>query len=189
MNHPHPAIEEGQVPQAVEAAFQHVLDTYASETNKLIAVWQRFTDEDLGYRPHAKSSTVAEILKHELLSSRRFFGEFLGGPERAAEAVLPSEMSIQACCERMRRLARKRLEFLASRSEDWWLSEARFFDVNRQRIWIFWRRVLHTAHHRTQLTMYLRMSDRDVPAVYGPTADETWSGADPTQTSEAAGRG
>lgn len=63
-----------------------------------------------------------------------------------------------------------------------------FFDVERQRIWIFWRRVLHTAHHRTQLTVFLRMLDRNVPPTYGPTADVTWSGADPTNSVAAAGR-
>jgi uncharacterized damage-inducible protein DinB len=36
------------------------------------------------------------------------------------------------------------------------------------------RRVLlnHMIHHRGQLTVYLRMNDVPLPAVYGPTADE-----------------
>lgn len=49
--------------------------------------------------------------------------------------------------------------------------------------------VLDTAHHRTQLTIYLRLLDKVVPATYGPTADVTWIGADPTNTVEAADRG
>lgn len=57
-----------------------------------------------------------------------------------------------------------------------------------ERVWIFWRRVLHTAHHRTQLTVYLRLLGRPVPATYGPTADVTWTGADPTVGVDAAGR-
>lgn len=64
-----------------------------------------------------------------------------------------------------------------------------FFDVERNRIWVFWRRVLHSAHHRTQLTVSLRLLDRPVPPTYGPTADVTWSGADPTRTVDAARRG
>jgi uncharacterized damage-inducible protein DinB len=71
---------------------------------------------------------------------------------------------------------------MAVRSEADWLTEAAFFGVQRQRIWIFWRRVLHSAHHRTQLTVYLRLLDRAVPSTYGPTADVTWEGADPTLT-------
>lgn len=30
----------------------------------------------------------------------------------------------------------------------------------------------HLAHHRGQLTVYLRMADSTVPALYGPSADE-----------------
>ena len=30
----------------------------------------------------------------------------------------------------------------------------------------------HLAHHRGQLTVYLRLLDVPVPAIYGPTADE-----------------
>jgi uncharacterized damage-inducible protein DinB len=55
-------------------------------------------------------------------------------------------------------------------------------------MWVFWRRILHSAHHRTQLTVYLRLLGRSVPSIYGPTADITWTGADPTQTVDAASR-
>ena len=30
----------------------------------------------------------------------------------------------------------------------------------------------HLAHHRGQLTVYLRLNDRMVPSIYGPTADD-----------------
>jgi uncharacterized damage-inducible protein DinB len=30
----------------------------------------------------------------------------------------------------------------------------------------------HLAHHRGQLTVYLRLNDAAVPAIYGPSADE-----------------
>ena len=30
----------------------------------------------------------------------------------------------------------------------------------------------HMAHHRGQLTVYLRLNERKVPAIYGPSADE-----------------
>lgn len=32
----------------------------------------------------------------------------------------------------------------------------------------------HLAHHRGQLTVYLRLNDRPIPSIYGPTADEGW---------------
>jgi uncharacterized damage-inducible protein DinB len=30
----------------------------------------------------------------------------------------------------------------------------------------------HMAHHRGQLTVYLRLNEARVPALYGPSADE-----------------
>jgi uncharacterized damage-inducible protein DinB len=30
----------------------------------------------------------------------------------------------------------------------------------------------HMIHHRGQLTVYLRMNDVPLPAIYGPSADE-----------------
>ena len=170
MNYSFTAIDDSTIPQAGDAVFQHVLDIYVSETNKVISTWRAFSDDDLPFRPHPKSSTVAEIFKHELLSGRRFFAEFLGAAEPEGRAVLPPEMTVDACCHRMAALARRRLDFLASRTMDWWLAEVPFFDVNRQRIWILWRRVLHTAHHRSQLTVYLRLLEKPVPPTYGPTA-------------------
>jgi len=32
--------------------------------------------------------------------------------------------------------------------------------------------LMHLAHHRGQLTVYLRLNDAKVPSVYGPTADD-----------------
>ncbi len=32
----------------------------------------------------------------------------------------------------------------------------------------------HLAHHRGQLTVYLRLLDVPIPQIYGPTADEQW---------------
>lgn len=181
------AIQDGDVPSALSAAFQHAVETYASETNKVATVWSAFGDLDLGWKPHPKSSSVGDILKHQLLSERRFFGEFLGTAEPPPAQVLPEPWSVAGASARLIQLARRRLPFLAVQDEAWWLERVRFFDVDRERAWIFWRRILHTAHHRTQLTVYLRLLEREVPSTYGPTADVTWDGADPTTTVEAAG--
>jgi uncharacterized damage-inducible protein DinB len=182
------AIAPDAVPRASDPAYQHLLDIYASEINKVASVWRALDDGVLGYRPHAKSTTVGDIFKHELLSGRRFFGEFLGLPEPDASAVVPSPITVDACIARLAELARERLPRLAVQPRAWWDERVTFFDVERARVWVFWRRVLHTAHHRTQLTVYLRLLDRPVPSIYGPTADVTWSGADPTVTVDAARR-
>lgn len=183
------AVSAGEAPAAAFPFGQHLLDTYASETNKVWAVWGRFADADLNVAPHARSTSVAGVFRHQLLSERRFFGEFLGLAEPPAAEVPPAVETVRAYRERFAALARPRLAALAVRPEAWWLEEVPFFDVRRTRVWVFWRRVLHTAHHRTQLTVYLRLLDRPVPSTYGPTADESWSGADPTTSVAAASRG
>jgi uncharacterized damage-inducible protein DinB len=188
MHYEFSAISDAQVPRARDPIFQHILDTYASETNKVISVWSVFADGDLSFKPHEKSSAVLDIMKHQLLSERRFFAEFLGLAEVEPAAILPPELSVTRLRERMVQLAHPRLAFLAERDSAWWVAVVPFFDAQRERIWIFWRRVLHTAHHRTQLTVYLRLLNKAVPATYGPTADVTWKGADPTLNVEAAGR-
>ena len=189
MQYEYTAIPESDVPRVSYPVFQHLLDTYASETSKVITVWRQFSVEDMGFKPDERSSTVADVMKHQLLSERRFFGGFIGLPdEPVPEALLPQELTPAAFCRRNEELCRPRLARLADCEEAWWLEVVPFFDVQRQRIWIFWRRVLHTAHHRTQLSVYLRLLGKPVPPSYGPTADVTWTGADPTRNVEAAKR-
>jgi uncharacterized damage-inducible protein DinB len=188
LSYAHVGIPDADVPIAVEPLFQHALETYAGETNKTGSVWAEFTDDDLAFRPHPRASTVGEIMTHQLLSERRFFGEFLSAPEPPASEVLPSPFSAYSATARLVALARPRLGYLATQAAPWWTTTVPFFDVARTRAWIYWRRVLHSAHHRTQLTVYLRLMNRAVPATYGPTADVQWKGADPTHTVAAAER-
>src|SRR5690349_888648 len=188
MNYDEVVVSELEVPQASARIFQHLVKTYASEINKLNSVWHEFAEEDLAFKPHPRSTTVREIMEHELLSERRFFAEFLGLPEVPANEVLPQERTPRSFAARMVELSRARLQFLANQDEEWWLAVVPFFDVERERLWIFWRRVLHTAHHRAQLGVYLRLLNKTVPSTYGPTADVRWKGADPTRSVAAASR-
>jgi uncharacterized damage-inducible protein DinB len=189
MQYEYTAIPEAQIPRAANLVFQHLLDTYASETNKVVSLWRQFAKEDMAFKPADKSSTVLEIMKHQLLSERRFFAEFIGlGGEPEAAALLPQDLTSEGFWRRNQELCAPRLERMAGRDQKWWLEVVPFFDVQRERIWVFWRRVLHTTHHRTQLSVYLRLLGKPVPSSYGPTADVTWKGADPTKSIEAAGR-
>ena len=190
MQYPGAAIAPDAVPRARQPLFQHLVDTYASESNKTAATWRQLRDDQLDFRPHSRSSSIRDILAHQILSERRFFGEFIGLPEPPAATLLPpgDKPPVQAYIERFTALAVARLEPLAAADEAFWLGEVPFFDVSRQRIWVFWRRVLHTAHHRAQVGVCLRLMEDQVPPTYGPTADVTWAGADPTRTASAAER-
>jgi len=110
--------------------------------------------------------------------------------EPPVESLLPTgdRPPVQAYVDRVVALARARLPVLARTDVKYWLAEVPFFDVSRQRIWVFWRRVLHTAHHRAQVGICLRLLEARVPPTYGPTADVSWTGADPTNTLDAARR-
>jgi uncharacterized damage-inducible protein DinB len=189
MQYEYTAIPDALVPRAADPVFQHLLDTYASETNKVVSLWRLFSPGEMAFKPADRSSSVLDIMKHQLLSERRFFAEFIGlGGEPEAAALIPPELTPAGFTRRNEELCRPRLERMAGRDQKWWLEVVPFFDVQRQRIWVFWRRVLHTAHHRTQLSVYLRLLGKPVPSSYGPTADVTWKGADPTRSVEAAGR-
>jgi uncharacterized damage-inducible protein DinB len=177
-------IAPAEIPSASNPLLRHALETYASETNKTAAVFLQFEPREFSFRPHRRSATVVEIFRHQLLSERRFFSEFLGSSEPVPADTLPAEATTEPAAEafanRLLDLARPRLAYLAAQTDGWWLETRPFFDVERQRIWIFWRRVLHSAHHRTQLSVYLRLLDKPVISIYGPTADVSWQGADPT---------
>ena len=192
MNYEFVAISDAEVLESVDAAYQHVLMTYASETNKTASVWRAVPDELIDLKPHDKTNSIRTIMVHQLLSERRFFAQFAGLDEPPAEELLPPGEAPQVVqyIDKNVSLARRRLPQLAQATADWWLEERPFFDgLRRQRIWIFWRRVLHTCHHRTQVQTWLRLAGARVPTIYGPSGDVSWSEADPTYSVDAARRG
>lgn len=190
MRYDHVFIPDAAIPRARLPLLQHLVDTYVSEINKTAGVWSEVRDDQLEFRPHARSSSVRQVLAHQLLSERRFFAEFLGFAEPAVETLLPpgEAPTVAAYVERLVAQAMPRLGPLAAGDEAYWLAEVPFFDVRRQRVWVAWRRILHTAHHRAQVGLALRLLEDRVPPTYGPTADVTWTGADPTTTLDAARR-
>jgi len=187
------AIPAAEVPVAADPAYRHVVDTYVSETNKTASMWRAIPDRLLDFRPHEKCNPIRTILVHQLLSERRFFAQFVGTQEPDVEQLLPpgENPSVPAYIEKYVWLAKSRLPQLAAATAEWWLTEMPFFGgLRRQRIWTFWRRVLHTCHHRTQVQAWLRLGGAEfVPAIYGPSTDVKWDEADPTYSLAAADRG
>jgi uncharacterized damage-inducible protein DinB len=186
------AIPDAEVPVAPEPAWQHLLATYASETNKTASMWKAVPDDRLDFRPHERVNTIRTILVHQLLSERRFFAQFVGTDEPPVEELLPAgeKPAVGAYIEKFVWLATRRLPQFAVGTTAWWLEARPFFGgLQRERVWVFWRRVLHTCHHRTQVQSWLRLAGCHVPAIYGPSGDVTWSEADPTYSIDAARRG
>jgi uncharacterized damage-inducible protein DinB len=186
------AIPDEEVPKAADPIFQHLLTTYASETNKTSSVWRAVPEDYLDFKPHETTNTIRTIMVHQILSEWRFFAQFVGTQEPPVEELLPpgEKPPVQAYIDKYVWLVKLRLPQLAAATREWWLTPMSFFGgLQRERIWIFWRRVLHTCHHRTQVQTWLRLAGRHVPAIYGPSGDVKWSEADPTYSIEAAKRG
>ena len=76
------AIPDEDVPQATDPLFQHLVVSYASETNKTASLWRAIPDDLLDFKPHEMVNTIRAILVHQILSERRFFAQFVGTEER-----------------------------------------------------------------------------------------------------------
>jgi hypothetical protein len=161
MNYDFVAIPDDQVPQAADPLFQHVVSTYASETNKTVSMWLAVPEDCLDFKPHDKSNSIRTIMVHQILSERRFFAQFVGTQEPPVEELLPpgDNPPVQAYIDKYVWLAKLRLPQLAAANQEWWLTPKPFFGgLQRERIWTFWRRVLHTCHHRTQVQTLSRIT-------------------------------
>ena len=71
MHYDFTAIPDADVPQAVDPAFQHVVQTYASEANKTVGVWRAVPDNILDFKPHEKTNPIRTILVYSINSVTR----------------------------------------------------------------------------------------------------------------------
>lgn len=85
--------------------------------------------------------------------------------------ALPAQETRAAFLEHYADCSAERLALLAPQPDEWYCEETAFFDVSRSRAWVLTRRLTHSAHHRGQLTAYLRMWGEALYSTYGPTAD------------------
>jgi uncharacterized damage-inducible protein DinB len=146
-----------------------LLETYDTERLKTLSVWSCFSAQDLTFRPAPRARTPLEHMVHQCVSEDTWMRTMLEVP--AALPTLPPSEDRLSFLRHYAEASEARREFLAKKDSDWWAAEAEFFDVKRSRAWIFLRRLTHSAHHRGQLTVYLRLLGHPVYSTYGPTAD------------------
>ncbi len=111
-------------------------------------------DDLLDFEPHERTNPIRTILVHRLLSERRFFAQFVGTEEPPVEELLPAgeKPVVQTYIDKYIWLVKRRLPQLAQGAVAWRLESRPFFGaLQRERIWVFWRRVLHTCRRRTQV--------------------------------------
>ncbi|MEJ2446252.1 MAG: hypothetical protein P8Y42_22865 [Exilibacterium sp.] len=152
--------------------FDFLVDTYDIERLKTLNVWSMFKDEDLSVRVEAISQrdrNPLEHMIHQCLSENKWFVNMfeidVGMPP------LPEEETRLSFIKHYAEVSGKRLAALKEKSKAWWEQEVAFFDIQKSRAWIFVRRVAHTAHHRGEQATLLRILDRRVHSVYGPSID------------------
>jgi len=151
------------------ATFAFLTESYATERLKILSVWSSFSDEDLRFRCAARARTPLEQMVHQCVSEdiwlKRMFGlESPFDPLPAVESRLGFMQHYAAVSE-------ERLARLEEQDDAWWSGDTMFFEVPRSRAWTFVRRLAHSAHHRGQLTVLLRLLGHPVYSNYGPTAD------------------
>ncbi len=150
-------------------AFEFLLDTYETERLKTLTVWSEFSDGEFEFRPAPYARTPHEHMVHQCVSEDTWMRTMLG-IEVSAPALPPAEDRL-SFIRHYAALSTERLEQLRSKPASWWEETTRFFDVTRSRAWVFMRRLTHSAHHRGQLTIYLRLLEKPLYSTYGPTAD------------------
>jgi uncharacterized damage-inducible protein DinB len=149
--------------------YTFLVDTYATERLKTLSVWSHFTDEDLAFRPEPRARTPREQMVHQCVSEDTWMVRMLGIDTGLPQ--LPTQEARRHFLEHYAEASGRRLEQLGGQPAEWFGGETRFFDVPRSRAWVLTRRIAHSAHHRGQLTTYLRLLGRSLHSTYGPTAD------------------
>jgi uncharacterized damage-inducible protein DinB len=150
-------------------AYEFLTETYSTERLKTLSVWSQFRDDDLALRPEPRARTPLEHMVHQCVSEDNWMTGMLG-----IDIGLPQLPATETRLEFMAHYAEasgRRLERLRAASPQWFEEETTFFDVRRTRAWVLVRRIAHSAHHRGQLTVYLRLLNQPLYSTYGPTAD------------------
>lgn len=156
------------------------LDYEMATTRRML---ERLPEARLAWQPHAKSMTLGRLGTHlaeiprwgkRILAQDAYDLPPLGAP-RAEPATLGSRADILRSFDESVAALR---ELLAAKSDEelkkpWSLLNRGATLVTLPKGAAVRSMVLnHSIHHRGQLSVYLRLNDVPLPAVYGPTADE-----------------
>ncbi|MGR3220979.1 MAG: DinB family protein [Candidatus Anammoxibacter sp.] len=152
--------------------YDFIIETYDTERIKTVSVWSMFKDEDLLVRPdtgNKKSRNALEQMVHQCVSENKWFLVMLGID--VCKSPLPADEIRLEFIKRYAEDSGKRLAILKEKDKSWWEHEVSFFETKRTPCRVMLRRIAHTAHHRGQLILMLKLFGRDVYSVYGPSED------------------
>lgn len=149
--------------------YDFLLETFETERIKTLSVWSQFKDSDMNFRPAPRARTPHEHMVHQCVSEDTWMRTMLDID--TGEPPLPKQEDRLNFLAAYANASEKRLLQLRTKPERWFEEMTNFFSVERTRAWVLVRRVAHTAHHRGQLTAYLRLLGGELYSTYGPTAD------------------
>ena len=149
--------------------YAFLVDTYRTERLKILGVWSQIPDDSMPVRPEPRARSPLEHMVHQCLSEDGWMTGMLG--IAVSLPALPAQETRLALLAHYAAVSEQRLTALEARSDEWFEETTQFFDVSRSRAWVLTRRIAHSAHHRGQLTAYLRVLGRELYSTYGPTAD------------------
>jgi uncharacterized damage-inducible protein DinB len=165
---------------AIRDALVPEWDQEMANTRKAI---ERIPDDKLGFRPHERSWTMAELITH--LSNLPSWGVMtLAKTELDLEPggqKLPPQPPVKTVKEALEQFDKnsKDTRALLAKTEDadflqpWSLLKNGKNLMTLPRFAVMRGFVVsHIIHHRGQLTVYLRLAGIPVPAIYGASADE-----------------
>jgi uncharacterized damage-inducible protein DinB len=149
--------------------FDFFADTYDTERLKILTVWSQIPDGQMRFRPEPRGRSPLEHMVHQCVSEDGWMKNMLGID--VGLPVLPADETRAAFIEHYAAVSAARLAVLRQQPDAWFQESAQFFDTTRSRAWVLVRRFTHSAHHRGQLTAYMRMWGQPLFSTYGPTAD------------------
>lgn len=158
---------------------QQFLETFKREHERTMKVLRAFPADQGDYRPHPRANTVSDLVftfvMEQSLISRALQDQLkLGGgqgPKKPGDFAAVIDLFERDYRDLVRLIESGRAELFhgtvkfpvgPGKIDDWDKMEFAWFMLHDQ------------IHHRGQLTVYLRMLDAKVPAVYGPSGDEPW---------------
>ncbi len=133
--------------------------------------------DKLDYRPHPNSRSAAELVWLQVVEKRSWF-ELLDTGKMNWE-VCPPTMTLDEMIADYQNAHRQLAPRLKKVSETSWCRKPVQFIVEGQALFetslghLFWLGLLDAIHHRGQLSTYIRPMGGKVPAIYGPSADDS----------------
>jgi uncharacterized damage-inducible protein DinB len=153
-------------------------DRESASTRKILEAIPE--DVDFAFKPHPKSMALGQLAGHVSDTNGDWALHTLTrdklewNPEMKPD--IPATKA--ALLERFERQVAEVTPALANMTPATWDSNWKFtagdqvwIDDSKYRVWRTWV-INHLIHHRGQLSVYLRLLDKKVPGMYGPSADE-----------------